>query len=316
MKRAFTVLGCLLFVIAAGCSSAAPVPVPATTLPSQRPTDTPLPTLTLTPPATFTASPTLYLSPTVTPENWVLAEKGYDIAGMQLSFPREDTVNIHFKYRFDESRKDKKKSISLVFPPQCIDDDNKNWPPGHTSGLTEGEVTVSYKMTLQGVCEADGILFEIRYFSEGPAVTPIYREFVSQPFRLVRDFPTVNSDTLQVENFSFTPGSNWSGEFRFDFHLSEQIPLPLEQYRFSLYGFGPDGSCPFEVRGSFLREHDGQQVIPLYLPMNYLTLYQECPGRADKYTYTASYISLFDLVAVRTVYHHPLNQQFTIFRSQ
>jgi hypothetical protein len=60
--------------------------VPATSVPTATATVPLAPTPTATATQTLTPAPTVVLSPTATPKNFVLAEKGYDIADVRLFF--------------------------------------------------------------------------------------------------------------------------------------------------------------------------------------------------------------------------------------
>src|ERR1044071_10143392 len=116
---------CVLFTFA-GCSpSQVAEPVEATIVPSTKTstaTLTPTASHTPAPTATLAPSPTVYMSPTATPENFVLAESGYDIADVRFSYPREDVLVVDFKYRLDKSRTSKVTYIYMVIPSKCKED--------------------------------------------------------------------------------------------------------------------------------------------------------------------------------------------------
>jgi len=311
MKHITAVFVLFALLMLAGCLGSQ-VPVssePTVILPSETATSIPKPIATDT--SVPTALPTITLAPTlpVNPENLVLAEKGYDIADVRLSFPREDMVVIDFKYRLDESRRSKATYIYMTVPPTCMDDDNKNVPPNHITRNLTGSAQFTLKLTFEGDCTADSI--EFRFYSDpNTNQSPLFREYVLQSYHLVRGFPTVNSDTLRVENLKFTSQSQWDGSFTFDYAVSEEIPFPLEQYSISAYAFGPDGDCFIEVRGPILVTHTGEYRIDMNLYRDLSSMDRNCIDRRDHYTYTATHLAVRDDIANRMVYHQTLNVPF------
>jgi hypothetical protein len=274
-----------------------------------------IPSPTATVPFTLTPSPTIYMSPTATPKNFVLAENGYDIADVRLSFPREDMMIIDFKYRLDESRKSRDTYIYMTVPSQCMDDDNRNSPPQFLSKSLDGEARFEFKTTLQGVCSADGIEFTFYPDPNRGANPPFYREFVSQPYQLVRNFPTVNSGTFKVENMKFTATELWGGKITFDYAISDTIPIPSEQYKFVIYGSGPGQTCPFGLwEGPTLSQNKGEYTLTINLYRDLGSNYRNCLEGRDKVTFTDSYLSVVDILAGKTVYHQALNMPFSVLK--
>ena len=326
MKYATAFLILLTFFTVTGCSGNQTLATggPAVVQPGESATVFPESTATYTPASTatpvftLTASPTIYVTPTTiaNPENLVLAEKGYDIADVRLSFPREDTVVVDFKYRLDESRKSKDTYIYMTIPPQCRDDVNGYSPPQYIAKNLTGEVQFIFKMTLEGVCVADSIEFTFYPDPNREANPPFYREYVLQPYRLVRNFPTLNSDTLSVANFKFTADVLWKGVFTFDYSISEEIPIPPEEYFFVVRGFGPDGGCAFWAQGPVLTGHSGEYQISLDLAYNLLFPYQNCLTGLEKYTYTTSFLYLRDAAVNKDVYSEALTDPYTIWKSR
>lgn len=309
--KTITAVAILSILLAlSGCSSGQPALVePTPTRPVPTATFTAPPVLTATPSLTPVPSPTVELSPTVTPENFVLAETGYDIADVRLAFPREDMVVIDFKYRLDESRKSKDTYIYMTVPPGCMDDDNKNSPPYRLAQSLTGGAKLKLKLTVEGDCTADAIEFRF-YPDPNRNQTPLFREYVLQSYRLVRSFPTVNSDTLHVENFKFTSQADWNGSFTFDYAVSEEIPFPLEQYSISVYAFGADGGCFMQAGGPILAAHTGEYRIDMNLYRDLSSMNRECINGRDHYTYTTTYLAVHDNIAGRMVYHQALNTTF------
>src|SRR5690349_12705552 len=105
----FSLLGLACLVLVGCAASSAPIvasPAIARISETSKPfLPTPTNTLvaTVTPTFTWTPSPTVFATATSTPENYVLAEKGYDIADVRISYPREDRMIVSFKYHLDES---------------------------------------------------------------------------------------------------------------------------------------------------------------------------------------------------------------------
>jgi hypothetical protein len=304
------------FLILAGCSSVqVPVSSEPTVIPlSKIPTLAPQPTASET--SVPTVTPTMTLEPTliVNPENLVLAEQGYDIADVRLSYPGEDTLVVDFKYRLDQSRESRDTYISMTIPPQCRDDGNRYSPPQYVTKKLSGEVRFTFKLTLEGTCSTDAI--EFIFYSDPNKGTTFYREYVLQPYELVRNFPTVNSDTLQVQNFQFTDNSSWKGVFTFDYRISEEIPFPKEQYRFVVRGFGPDGGCAFWAEGAVLTDHSGEYQVPLDLTYNLLFPFKNCLDGLDQYTFTSASLSLIDTIAEKSIYHQEFNISYTMLKKR
>lgn len=311
MKYMTAIFVLFALLMLAGCSgSQAPVSSePTVSPPSETATLIPQPTATGT--SVPTALPTITLTPTlpVNPENLVLAETGYDIADVRLSFPREDMVVIDFKYRLDESRESKDTYIYMTVPPDCMDDDNKNTPPNHVTRNLTGATTFTLKLTLEGDCTADAIEFRF-YPDPNRNQSPLFREYVLQSYRLTRSFPTVNSDTLHVENLKFTSRSTWNASLTFDYAVSEEIPFPLEQYSISVYAFGADGGCFMQVGGPVLVNHTGEYRIEMNLYRDINNRDRKCIDGLDHYTYTTTYLAVSDDIAGRIVYHQALNMPF------
>ena len=314
MKYATIIFLFLAFLILVGCSDQqVSIPVEPTVVRStQVTTFTPEPALTATQAFTLPPSPTIYMSPTATPEIPIAGT--YDIADVRLSFPREDTVVVDFKYSLEESRRSRDTYIYMSMPPNCRDDGY--YTPHYVAKDLVGEARLEFKYTLQGVCEVDAIEFVFHSDPNQAANAPFYREYVLQPYRLVRDFPTVNSNTLKIENFTFTAGSNWRGTFTFDYSISEEIPIPPEEYIFVVRGFGPDGGCAFWTNGSVVTEHSGEYQISIDLTQNLLFPYKNCLQGLEKYTYTTSFLYVRDLDSDTDIYSQALTDPYTILKSR
>jgi hypothetical protein len=251
----------------------------------------------------------------VNPENLVLAESGYDIADVRYSYQREDIFTVRFKYRLDESRTSKDTYIFMTIPQKCRGNDYRYFPPNYVAKDLSGEGQFTFKMTLQGVCDADSIEFTFYPVLENPHPPFLYSEDVLQPYHLVRSFPTFNSDMIKIQNFQFTPQANWGGVFTFDYAISEEIPLSLEQYSIVLRGFGPDGGCSSWSDGPLITEHKGKYQIPLYLPEQLLYPYKNCLKGLEKYTYTQSALYVQDNIGGTDVYYYAVNLPYTVWKS-
>jgi hypothetical protein len=221
---------------------------------------------------------------------------------------------VDFKYRLDESRKSRDTYIYMTVPAKCMDDDNKNTPPSVRTNSLVGEARFEFKMTLQGICSVEGIEFTFYPNPNRDANPPFYREFVAQPYRLVRDSPTLNSDTFRVENMKFTASETWGGIFTFDYAVSDEIPMPPEQYQFVIYGFAPGQTCSFGSTGPVVTQNQGHYQLYLNLYRDMSGLYNNCLEGTDHITYTTSYLAVDDIAAGRTVYHQALNMPFTVLK--
>lgn len=309
---------CVLFTFAGCSTSQVAIPVEATIVPpAKTSTATLAPTQSHTPAPTLTLMPsaTAFVSPTATPKNFVLAEKGYDIADVRYFYQREDILRVSFKYRLDESRTSKDTYIFMTIPPKCRGNDYQYFPPNYVAKDLTGEGQFTYKMTLQGVCDTDSIEFTFYPVLENPHPPFLYSESVLQPYHLVRSFPTLNSDTITLQNFQFTPQANWSGVFTFDYAISEEIPLSLERYSIVLWSFGPDGGCSSYSEGPLITEQKGTYQIPVYLPQQLLYPYKNCLNGLEKYTYTRSGLSVGDILGGTDVYYQEVNLPYKVWKS-
>ena len=318
----------LIILIMAGCSG---VQLPAFGIPTataivETPMNSPEPTITLidtpsptlTPTFTLTPSPTVFLTATDTPKNFVLANSGYDIADVRLSYPREDIMVIDFKYRLDE-RVDLEKryaDISLNMPKRCLDD---YYSPYFRVKELVGTGRFTFKMTLKGTCSADTLEFSITVLPENlfnlPGGGYSYHETVLQPYKLTRTFPTVNSNTISMKHFNFEPKDNWSGTLTFDYNISEDIPIPPEEYHFELYSSGVAGECGFRVAGLPITEHSGVYQLEINLVSQVSDRFDKsCLDKYKHYTYSVNSLFLEDDLASHNVYRRDLNFTYRIWK--
>lgn len=91
------ILAVLVILLLSGCAG---LPLPGFGAPTETPlpptltlvpvsTETPVLTATPSPTITITPTPTIFLTPTDVPENYLLAESGYDIAEVRLSLEEQ-----------------------------------------------------------------------------------------------------------------------------------------------------------------------------------------------------------------------------------
>jgi len=140
---------------------------PTTTLtdtPTLTPSNTPTPTYTqtptLTPTLTPTQKPTITPTPTITPENFVLAESGYDIANVRVSYPREDTMFVDFDYRLSDDIE--RAMITMQLPADCRDDWVFVFDAPNTDVFDPvGSSSIRYKLPLEGTCEHESFYLNI-----------------------------------------------------------------------------------------------------------------------------------------------------------
>jgi hypothetical protein len=275
MKHRKTPLsGLVMLLLFSGCaglplppvSKATATPLPPTSTLAPVSTDTPTPTLTPSPTITVTPSPTIFLTPTETPENFALAESGYDIADVRISYPREDIVTIAFKYRLDEVAGALRATIYMELPRRCND---AQYGLYYRAEEPVGEGQFTFKMTLEGECSVENFEMVIwPEFDDGSSASdPAYREVIKQSFSVVRNFPTLNKDVLSVSKFDYRSTGEWSGVLSFEYSISETIPIPPEEYYFSISGRGND-DCDFRADGPILTRHAGVYEIPIDLTVH------------------------------------------------
>ncbi|HEX2995578.1 MAG TPA: hypothetical protein VHP14_12180 [Anaerolineales bacterium] len=277
MKHIVTALLIFAFFLQSGCSSSqAGTPIePAVPLPTETRVSPANPTATDTPaPApTISPAPTVYTSPTATPENLVLADQGYDIADVQLSYPNPGEVQITFQYRIHESERAKSHAIGPLLPSSCTDAHSSDYP--HFFMVPRNSVTgqgsYDYIVKSQGGCDLASFYMVIYApYSSGRWPTPdaiVYREEIDQPIKVVRDLPAMNAKTLTVEHFAFQTTDSWSGVFTFDYSFSPELADIIGKYRFVLKGSGMSGiaPCDLNVAGPLITQAAGTYEIDIDL---------------------------------------------------
>jgi len=311
MKYTTIVLIIFALFLLSGCSSSQQVtpvepvvfpPTKTATVASQSTaTETPMPTLTVH------LSPTVSLSPTATPGNLVLADKGYDIADVQLSYPRPNEVQITFQYRIHETERARAHAIGPLLPSSCTDARSSDYPTFFMvprNSLT-GNGYYNYIVKSQGGCDISSFYMVIYSpYDSGRWPTSdaiVYREQIDQPIKVVRDLPAVNSKTLTVTNFAFQTTGSWSGVFTFDYSFSPELADIIGKYRFVLGGSGMSGiaPCDLSVSGPLITRSRGAYEINIDLKKD---LPQDvngtnCRGRLDRYaslTYDQVWLSSED----------------------
>ena len=344
MKQKWSWLILLAFFVTTGCSGIQ-LPsidwltkVPDTQTPTvfftPTSTDTPVPTSTLTPTftptPTLTPTPTIFMTPTVTPVNFALAKTGFDIANVRYSYPREDMLVVDFKYRVDEKLADYSAYITAEIPRRCTDtyggggiflnDDMEENSFGmyFVTRKSTGEGKITFKMTLQGTCRADGLMFKIfplNYpsYPYPPDIT--YEEYVPQPYEVTRSFPTMNLDVIRIRNFQFEPQNNWSGILSFDYEISEAIPISLEQYHFAVSDRGGGKGCYYYAEGPTLTEPSGIYSFDIELDKSAARAGPDCWGRYTSYTYSETTLYMYDDLADSQVLRMPTNFSYTFWKS-
>lgn len=316
----------LVFLALVGCSEAqSPAFSTSANSPSTNQTLTPSPkfTATSTPSSTITLtltlspSPRIFVTATETPQNFVLAETGYDIADVRLSYIREDILLVDFKYRLDESLSSKRASISIDFPQRC---QNHYFTPIYlVDGNLIGEGHISFKMNNNGVCSAASLTFIISPSSENPHnidSLPEYQEYVIQSYTLTRNFPTLDESTIELRNFHFEAKDGWKGIFTFDYKISNEIPIPSEKYQFEIYSSGQNGECFFRSKGSTITEHIGTYTIDIDPTSNFSPRYKDCLEKYNSYTYSTNHISVIDELAGQSVYFPIINYSYKVLKSK
>jgi hypothetical protein len=156
--------------------------------------------------------------------------------------------------------------------------------------------------------------FRVTY-EPSDTTSPYYHEFIQQPFRMVRNFPTLNADTIRIENIKFEARPGWRGVFTFDYSISEKIPIPFEQYSFEVVGMGNDSRCTFGAQGTTLTQQSGEHSILLDLPSNLFLPYSNCLTGPEKLTYTSSSLRVVDNRSPRNaVYSQDLGMSYTVWK--
>ncbi len=297
----------------------APTDTPLPPTPTSPPvsTITSAPTLNPSPTVTITPSPTIFVTPTDTPENFVLAESGYDIADVRLSYPREDIMNIDFKYRIAEDEEADSVSVLLDLPRRCQDRQSSAY---FWSRDPAGEGRITFKLTLEGECAVESFDLVIWTFSDqhgsSSSDEPGYRETINQSYYLVRNFPTLNKDVVSVRGFEYMGTGEWSGVLRFEYSIAETIPIPPEEYSFSISGRGND-NCDFSSDGPIITEHAGIYEIPIDLAHDlYLGIKDPtCLEHFESHSYGSIYFYVVDRLADATVDFRTLNFPIKVWKT-
>lgn len=279
------------------------------------PSGTPLPTTTMT--ATASITPT----PTVTPENFVLADSGSDIANVSISYSSEDVVNIDFKYRLDtKGKRSAEQMVSwLLLPGDCQRVGSESLI--YLNSAT-GHGHLAYKQVTQGRCEVPYFDVVIGFRLQVPGnITDkiVYQERINQPLAVVRNIPAITSNTLTVKNFSFKTTGPWSGKFSFEYAFLPEIPVTNEAYRFALSGMGGVFVCEFYAWGPVIKETEGHYTINIdfYSTQDFRIMDPTCAIKYDTLIYDVSVLYLEDLRSSSQVriYQHAIDFPITLMKS-
>jgi len=306
----------ILFLLLLGLSLTACIPNIVPTLhPTLTSTLTPIlwtPTTTLTPTATKTLTPTLTKAPTPTStsEYLLLEESGYDIANVQISYPRKDILRVDFVYRLEDGISEAK--IALNLPTNCRGGPwNTLFDFPFTSVYHSMESAwIEYKLPFEGECVHDSLYLDIWSLIPVSATRSnigdiVYEEKVNVPYKIVRDFPEISSRVLSLDNFRFEETGNWSGNIIFDYDLSEEIPLENEKYYFSIRGYDGGKACMLRQAGPNIIEYSGSYVINVMLPYDIFGE-NDCTQTFDSYLFNSFYLYMIDDavddITKRTVY--------------
>jgi len=251
----------------------------------------------------------------------------FDIADVRYSYPREDILIVDFKYRIDEQLEGQYSMITVEMPRRYTD----NYSGGNFSledveelayGMyfftrkSTGEGQIVFKMTLQGSCIADGLQFKISPFFYSTYLLPpelTHEEYVLQPYQITRSFPTMNFDMIRIVNFRFEPSDNWSGVLSFDYQISEGIPIPLEEYRFEVSDNGGKIGCSYSTQGSVVTEHNGTYPFQIELAQDINSGTRHCLSTYTDYTYSNTYLYMYDELANSQVLRMPINYSYTLW---
>jgi hypothetical protein len=266
---AFLLFACSPTIIPLGQDEDTVVPVSTLThTPTPTASDTPSPTLAITPSITPTASITPI--PTVTPENFVLADSGNDIADVRISYPLPNTVNINFKYHVDLSKITNNNEtilISVLLPVKCSG--TPTWELVYHPVWSAGSGQIVYEQAPNSKCKVPFfdmvVLFRKQYDAYNENSVELYRERINQPFEVVNNSPAIDSKTLTIKGFSFETTGPWSGQLRFEYVFSPELADVIGKYKFVLTGSGDILYCDFASAGPVITEIEGTYVIDVDL---------------------------------------------------
>jgi len=239
------------------------------------PSDTPLPTI----PPTSTATPSLTPTATVIPENFVLANKGFDIANVRVSNPNEDVVTIDFEYRIDPKIKSKSEIIviGVWFPPACAGVNGGNIPiygddptfmqnGGIALPSEMGHGILSYRQETPGRCEMSSFELIITFMQKlgvnSFKLREVYREHIKQPIKVINTTSVTKfSDMVTTKNFAFQVTGPWTGKLTFDYVISPEFSARVLNARFNLDGKGDILYCRPQASGPYITGLEGTYVI-------------------------------------------------------
>jgi len=268
------------------------------------------------------ATSTVTLSPTQAPTATVdLAGEGYDIAGVQVSYPREDMIVVDLHYRLPEEEEIGGAIIVSTIPALCLQlNSNDRYyavSQGQVYEQTIGTAHFEFKQPLEGECSSDALVFKIwplgkgedrwAFLEDGVA----YEEEFDIAFRILRDYPALDSDTIIVRSFDFETTGDWTGKYTFEYIIDKQIPLDLEQYYFALTGWSVE--CQFYAEGPLVTDHEGFYVVEVDLREHLSST--DCIEGYSSYTFGELFFNAKDILAQETVYFHAMEFQ-SIFLSE
>lgn len=311
MKSVYAVFFLGTVLLFAGCSGSQPGTPGEPVVSSSTPTTiaTLVPTVTNTSvPIPSTSTPLkIEVSPTATPEKFALADKGYDIANVQLSYPSPSEVQITFQYRIHEMELAKAHAIGPLLPSSCTDARSSDYPTFFMvpRNSATGGGYYHYTVKSPGRCDLDSFYMVIYSpYDSGTWPTTdaiVYREEINQPLNVVRGLPAVNAKTLTVDNFAFEGTGSWSGVFTFGYSFSPELVDVIGKQHFVLVGSGMSGiaACDLSVSGPLITDLEGTYQIEVDLKRDLPAAGNgtDCRGRLDQaanLTYDQVWLSFTD----------------------
>jgi hypothetical protein len=258
---------------------------------------------------TSTITPT----PTITPENFGLAESGFDIADVRVVTVQADTVHINFKYQIDRNyvlQPDQKLFVMLLIPTNCKDEHTND--PRYYFEDSIGTGWLAYRQYSSSRCSLPFFDMTINVIDKDDDTNvhfqEVYRERIKQPLEVAGNLSIIDARNLTIKNVEFHTTGSWSGQLTFEYAFRSDVPLASQQYLFLLVGDAVVRPCSFSAEGPLLNRLEGRYIIDIQLST---TADLTCLNKHNSFSYTGGMIVLQDVLTHERIYYHSVGFTLT-----
>lgn len=282
-----------------------PTLAPATTAtPTMIPSETPMPATTI--PMTSTITPP--------PENFALAENGFDIADVRVVSVQADTVRIDFKYRTERNyalKPNQRLAVVLLIPSICEEKNNTDPFFNITDPVGSGEIIYNQKTKSRCSLPFFDLAIEVigRYDATDVPFKEVYRERIQQPLEVTGNVAAIDARNLTVKNIEFHTSGPWSGQLTFDYAFRSDVSLAPGRYRFVMRAGAVVRACSLWTDGPAINSLEGKYILAINLSS---AEDPTCLNTRDSFSYEGATISLKDDLTDAEPYSHAIGFTITL----